>query len=210
MQSALHYTGTMFYEQALAAIGKLPQIDTRRLRLRKASMHDVGDFYAYASDPEVAATTTWAAHRSLEDTRQALKQIVDSYNSPHSSARWAIEHRDTRAMIGTVGLSNWSPQHSRADLGYALSRAFWGQGMMTEAVQAVMRFGFEQMLLNRIQAMCLPNNIASFRVMEKTGMHYEGLLREHSVIKGVHQSLLLYAVVRTDWLEMQRFLNGSA
>jgi ribosomal-protein-alanine N-acetyltransferase len=92
-------------------------------------------------------------------------------------APWGVELKSTGQIIGTCDYVWWHPQHACAEIGYALSRAYWGRGLMTEAVRAIMQFGFARMHLNRIQAMCMVKNLSSERVMQKAGMQLEGTLR---------------------------------
>ena len=93
----------------------------------------------------------------------------------------------------------YAPEHARAELGYVLSREHWGKGLMPEAVRAVMAFGFEKLSLNRIQARCIAENLASARVMEKAGMTFEGTLRESEFIKGAYRDIKLYSILRREY-----------
>jgi len=176
----------------------LPVLETERLILRPLTLGDVEDVYAYASDPEVARYTTWEAHRSVDDSRAFVEAQVKAYEEDQI-APWAMVLRETGRVIGTTGFVAWAPQHARAELGYAMGRSYWGRGLMTEAVRAVVACGFTQMELNRIEARCIPENRASARVMEKVGMRYEGLLREVMYSKGRFVDLCLYAILRRDW-----------
>jgi ribosomal-protein-alanine N-acetyltransferase len=97
-----------------------------------------------------------------------------------------------------------TPQHARAELGYAIGRAWWGQGLMTEAVVEAIRYGFEELGLNRIEARCLTYNIGSARVMEKAGMTYEGTIREQVFYKGSFDDLKLYSILRREWVAAPR------
>jgi ribosomal-protein-alanine N-acetyltransferase len=100
---------------------------------------------------------------------------------------WGVILKDSGEFVGTCGVDvNYAPEHTRAELGYVLSRDHWGRGLMPEAVRAVIRFGFGCIELNRIQARCIAENTASARVMEKAGMTYEG----DSETIGVHQGRL--------------------
>jgi ribosomal-protein-alanine N-acetyltransferase len=80
-----------------------------------------------------------------------------------------------------------------------LARRLWNQGLMTEAVREIVRFGFERMNLNRIEARCKIANVGSARVMEKVGLSFEGVLREHQYAKGVFEDLKLYSILRSEW-----------
>jgi RimJ/RimL family protein N-acetyltransferase len=88
--------------------------------------------------------------------------------------------------------------YPRAELGYWTGVPYWGQGYMTEAVRAVIAFGFDTLGLHRIQATAYPRNVGSWRVMEKAGMTYEGTLREFYVKNGVPEDARMYAVLRSD------------
>jgi ribosomal-protein-alanine N-acetyltransferase len=82
-------------------------------------------------------------------------------------------------------------------MGYTISRAYWGQGYATEAVRELVRFAFEEMGLVRLEALCLPGNQASVRVLEKAGMQFEGLLHGYQTWKGMPADLCMYAIVRS-------------
>ena len=176
----------------------LPTLETPRLILRRLQLEDAPDVFAYASDPEVARYTTWSAHRSLEDSLEFVRAQLRAYEEGQV-APWAMVDRQSGRVIGTAGFVAWAPVHARAEIGYAMGRAYWGRGLMTEAVRAILRFGFEHMGLNRIEGRCMPENPASARVMEKAGMRYEGLLREQMYIKGRFIDLKVYAMLRREW-----------
>ena len=154
--------------------------------------------FVYASDPLVAEHTSWYPHASIDDSRHFLRSIVDRY-AEGQEAGWAITLREDDRLIGTAGFFSWSVANRRAEIGYSLARHLWNQGLMTEAVGAMLRFGFEQMNLNRIEARCKLANLGSARVMEKAGMSFEGVLREHQYAKGVFEDLKLYAILRREW-----------
>ena len=173
----------------------LPALETERLQLRKVKSTDVQAIYAYGSDAEVSRFVTWERHESLQDTEAFLNFVLGKYEKGEV-APWAIEYKPTRQMIGTVDFVNWKPAGRVAEIGYVLHRDYWGKGIMTEAVKRVIQFGFEQMNLVRIEAVCLPENTGSYRVMEKSGLQYEGTLRKARVIKGQNQDIKMYAIIR--------------
>ncbi|MBV9471083.1 MAG: GNAT family N-acetyltransferase [Abitibacteriaceae bacterium] len=186
--------------------GNLPTLETDRLRLRKISLRDARDFFEYASNPEVTRHSTWSPHESIEDTKQFINQVLNQYKAGHV-APWGIEHKADRKFIGTCGFGNWIHYHARAEIGYALARPYWSQGYMTEAVQCVIAFGFKTMKLNRIEARCRLENIGSFRVMEKAGMAFEGVLRQHMYMKGDYHDLKLYAILHADFLNQEHLIQ---
>ncbi len=160
-------------------------------------MLDVGhnacadDIFAYAADPEVAQYTLWSAHTSTEESRRFIAWLTSG-----SVACWALVYPDTRHVIGTSVLHSYHLQHQRAEIAFNLAKAFWGQGYATEAARAVIRAGFMHYSLNRIEGTCMLGNVASAWVMEKVGMHFEGILRQYVYAKHAFHDMKLYAILR--------------
>lgn len=175
----------------------LPTLETDRLILRKMTPEDARAVFAYASDPEVTRYVIWETHRSIEDSRAFLDFAAGKYESG-GEPDWGIVYKGDHRFIGTCGIVSWKPYHARAELGYALSRDYWGRGLMAEAVRAMISFGFDRMNLNRIEARCIAENAASARVLEKAGMLYEGTLRKRELIKGEHRDIKVYSVLRSE------------
>lgn len=184
--------------QLLDILSNLPTIETERLLLRKITLNDANDMFEYGSDPHVSEYTTWSTHTSIEDTKYFIKSLLKMYKK-RELVDWGIVHKAEKKIIGTCGYVEWSMTHSRAEMGYALSRKYWNQGYMSEAVNAMMEFGFREMHLNRIQAKCQVNNIASARVMEKVGMQLEGILRQQLFVKDEYWDLKIYSILRDDF-----------
>ena len=187
--------------RASTKVGKvlknLPTLQTDRLILRKTTPGDAEAVFAYASDPEVTRYVIWETHRSIEDSRAFLDLATSKYESG-GEPDWGIVYKGDHRFVGTCGIVSWEPHHARAELGYALSRDYWGRGLMAEAVCAMISFGFNKMNLNRIEARCIAENVASARVMEKAGMIYEGTLRQRELIKGEHRDIKVYSVLRDE------------
>jgi len=175
----------------------LPALDAQRLVLRKMTLADAQSLYDYASDPVVSRYTVWEHHLSIEDARDFLRRVVNNYEDGIPE-NWGIVFKENGAFIGTCGYFAWDIENRCAEIQYALSRAYSGRGLMTEAVCRVIRFGFGEMGLNRIAAHCMPGNIASERVMQKAGMRFEGVMREALYAKGRFHDLKSYALLRGD------------
>ncbi len=180
------------------ALKDLPTLETERLILRKMTPDDADAVFAYASDPEVSRYTLWETHRSIEDSRAFLELVIQKYENG-GEPDWGIVYRGDHRFVGACGLVNWEAEHARAEAGFVLSREYWGRGLMPEAVRAMIRFGFETMNLNRIEARCIAENVASARVMEKAGMAYEGTLRQREYIKGAYRNIKLYAILKKEF-----------
>jgi RimJ/RimL family protein N-acetyltransferase len=112
---------------------------------------------------------------------------------------FAVARRETGELIGAVTLA-LNEQHRRATLGYWCAPSQWGNGFTTEAVRAVVGFGFEVLAVNRVFAECHGDNPASRRVLEKVGMRLEGCLREHSFRLGRVADKLQFGLLRAEWL----------
>ena len=173
----------------------LPTLETERLILRKMVLNDAEAVFAYASNSEVSRYTLWETHRSIEDSRAFLEFATQKYENG-GEPDWGIVYRGNGCLVGACGLVNWEAEHARAEVGFVLSREYWGRGLISEAVRAILRFGFERMNLNRIEARCIAENAASARVMEKAGMVYEGTLRQREYIKGTYRDIKLYAILK--------------
>jgi RimJ/RimL family protein N-acetyltransferase len=176
----------------------LPEITTPRLLLRKFRRGDADAVFAYASDPQVALYTLWDRHRDVKTTRKFVDMVVKGYRQG-MPAPWAIVLRREDKLIGAIGLRNWVLEHARAEVGYVVSREHWGKGYASEALNAVLDFGFSRMHVNRIEAKCVPENRGSSRVLEKAGMKCEGLLRDYEFVKGEFQNLNIYSILKGEF-----------
>jgi ribosomal-protein-alanine N-acetyltransferase len=170
-----------------------PELDTPRLLLRALRKDDLQDLYEYASDPEIDRYTPWTRYQSLDEARADLDDFIAEYERDGMGA-WGIEHKADRKLIGIGTFSPPHRHHRRCEMGYTIARPYWGQGYASEAARAMVVFGFERMNLARIEAVCLPDNIASGRVVQKIGMHYEGLLRGYQIWRGKPCDLKMFGM----------------
>ncbi|HET7480658.1 MAG TPA: GNAT family N-acetyltransferase [Rubrobacteraceae bacterium] len=177
----------------------LPRLETDRLVLRKMRLEDADAMFDYASDPEVTRYVIWPTHRTMEDSRAFLELTVSNY-ATGEGFDWGIVYKGDEKFIGTCGFVSRSPEHARAEVGYVISRRYWGRGLTAEALRAIIRFGFERMELNRIEARCIAGNTASARVLEKAGMTCEGTLRERERIQGKLRDMKMYSILKREYL----------
>lgn len=181
-----------------SAYVQLPTLETPRLILRPMTMKDAGDIYHYSKDPQVALHVLWDAHENIQQTRAYIRYVLRQYKNGEPSS-FAIEEKASRKVIGTIGYMWINQENLSSEVGYSLSRAHWNRGYMTEALNAVIDYGFEHLLLNRIEAQHETANPASGRVMEKAGMQKEGVLRSRIFNKGKYVDVALYAILKQDW-----------
>ena len=185
-------------EQLPAAwFSSLPVLETERLVLRPVRRTDVRDLFAWTSDPEVARYVLWEAHRSPADTRAYISYMRNLYRRGLPGS-WAVVLRETGRVIGTVGFMWYSDANRAAEAGYSFSREYWNRGYATEALRAAVGAAFAALPLNRLEAQHDVRNPASGRVMEKSGMRKEGILRGRLYNKSGFVDVALYAVLNTD------------
>ncbi len=173
-------------------------ITTERLVLRNYTLADAPAIQRLAGSREVAFNTLRIPHPYPEGE-------AERWIAAHGEGRaegeyaFAVTLRDGGDLIGTVGL-HVAPEHDHAEIGYWIGVPYWGHGYATEAAEAVVRFGFETLSLNRIFASHFSRNPASGRVLQKIGMQHEGTLRRHFKKWDEYVDLECYAVLRADYL----------
>lgn len=172
----------------------MPQITTERLLLRKIVIQDAEDMFSYAKLSEVTRYLTWYEHPDLLYTKRYITFLQRKYHAGEFYD-FAVVHRADRKMIGTCGFARLDATNSTGEVGYVFNPVYWQQGLATEAVQAMIRFGFETLGLHRIEARFMIHNLASRRVMEKCGMTFEGIHRGLMQIKGKAEDIGICACI---------------
>lgn len=154
------------------------RLETDRLILRRFVPEDADAMYEnWASDEEVTRYLMWSAHSSREISRSVIEDWVSSY-ADERCYQWAVVLKDNgEKPIGSIGVVCMDEEISMAHIGYCIGRAWWRQGITSEALSAVMDFLFDTVEVNRIESKHDPRNPNSGRVMAKCGMKYEGTLR---------------------------------
>jgi len=174
-------------------------IQTNRLLLREFVDSDWIAVHEYSSDPEVCEYMEWGPN-SVRETKEFLKRAVRAAkDTPRFGYDLAITDLKSRALLGAVGLALIGYPANQALIGYVLARQYWGQGIMSEAVKAMIGFGFGTLKLHRICAACDPRNVASYRVMERCGMRREAHFIEDKMIKGKWRDHFYYSVLSREW-----------
>ena len=184
----------------------LPTINTKRLTLREMKTSDCHDMYEYSSQGEVTRFLLWREHLNEAYTKSFLKRVRKHYRN-YSYYDWAIIYNGSEddddvlkayrgRMVGTCGFASIDNENNVGELGYVLNPKLWGHGIAVEAGQAIIRFGFDELGLNRIEAKYIIGNTASRRVMEKLGMTYEGTLRSSMLIKGTYRDIGICSILR--------------
>jgi ribosomal-protein-alanine N-acetyltransferase len=163
------------------------------LTIRPFSIKDLDDVFEYASDEETVKYLTWPTHKTKEQTIRVINQFY--INNP---CLYAIELNSDKKCIGAIDF-RIDEQNDKASFGYVLNREYWNNGYMSETLRELMKFYFETIGVNRIEATHYMGNNASGKVMEKCNMKYEGRGIQEVKIKGVFFDVEHYAIVRDDW-----------
>jgi RimJ/RimL family protein N-acetyltransferase len=176
----------------------IPELHTPRLRLRAFALADVPHLVALAGNYEVAKNTLNIPHPYTVEDAHRWVQLTRQNAAQQVGYAFALELKATGAFVGGAGLTV-SRQFDRAEAGYWLGQPYWGQGLMSEALAALLSYGFGPLGLNKIYATHIPENPASGRVMLKNGMVKEGELRQHTKRDGRYYDLVQYRLTRAEY-----------
>ena len=174
-------------------------LQTPRLRLRALQESDAPALFAIFSDPAVMRYWSTPPWTTLAQAQDLIARDIAAMRSGEY-LRLGLERTVDATLIGNCTLFNLDLSNQRAEIGYGLARAAWGQGYMGEALQALLDFGFGPMRLHRVEADIDPRNEASARSLERLGFQREGLLRERWMVGDEISDTALYGLLRADWL----------
>jgi [ribosomal protein S5]-alanine N-acetyltransferase len=174
-------------------------LETSRLILRPLSFADAPSIQGAARVREVADTTISIPHPYLDgEAEQYLRRQNLEFEVGHSVS-FAIERNPEKAFCGVIEIRDIEQEHSQAELSFWLAVEMWGQGYMSEALKPMLRFGFEDLDLNRLYAYHMTRNPGSGKVLQRNGFVQEGLLRQRVRKWGVFEDVKLWAILRRDW-----------
>jgi [ribosomal protein S5]-alanine N-acetyltransferase len=180
----------------------VPTLTTERLALRELLPADAADVLIIRGDPEVQKYDDPPIH-TLQEATDFIEEMRHACAIEQQQI-WAVTLKGNNTVIGLVSLQyrnhRGDPYHRRAEVGYGIARASWGQGIGSEAVRAVVHYGFVQLKLNRIYAGTIADNVESVRLLEKLGFVREGTRRQHSLEDdGRFCDSAMYGLIRSDW-----------
>lgn len=179
-------------------ISTFPVLETDRLILRQVDTDDAESVLKYLSDQEVMKYYGLEPFDSIND---ALDEIswYQSIFEENTGIRWGITIKNQNEVIGSCGFLNRVPKHYRSEIGFELSKDYWGQGIASEALKAICKYGIEQLNLQRIEALIEPPNLSSQRLVERLGFIREGLLRNYEFTSGKFDDLYMYSLLRKEF-----------
>jgi [ribosomal protein S5]-alanine N-acetyltransferase len=186
-----------------AAFTHFPTLTTPRLRLRQIRESDAEALFTVKSDPEITARYGQEPHHSPADTIAWIRRILGGYPE-RDNFFWALTLAGSDVAIGSCTFWNFDFPSRSAELGYELGQAYWRQGLMSEALTALLAFGFGELELNRVEACPLAVNEPSSSLLRKLGFSYEGNLRQRHFLRGQYYDQLYFGMLREDWERVRK------
>ena len=183
---------------ALDVFARFPRITTERLLLRQIVPDDADALYATFSDEAVMEFYGDEAHRSLDDSRHLI-HLQQEWYARRAGIRWGITRHGEESIIGSCGLFNFDEERRRAEVGYELRQAYWRQGIMREALTAILSLAFGPMALHRVEALTDGRNTASQSILASLGFIHEGTLRERFYFHGGYHDDWYFGLLSGEW-----------
>ncbi|MGE7762524.1 GNAT family N-acetyltransferase [Peribacillus sp. NPDC097895] len=172
-----------------------PILETERLVLRELIESDAIDILNCFSNTDVLRYYGQYPLTSIDQVKQIVRNFSKNYDEK-SGIKWGIEKKGTEGIIGTIGIQEWSPEHRRAEISYALFPVHWSNGYATEAVSKVISYGFNELGIMRIGAVVFVENKASNKLLTKLGFVNEGTLRNYMYQNDVPFDTNIYSLLK--------------
>ncbi|MEH2253282.1 GNAT family N-acetyltransferase [Nostoc sp.] len=169
------------------SLSSFPQLETERLLLRETTLQDAEAIFAILCDPGVNQFNDLDTFTSIKEAIALIERRAKRLERG-DAIRWGIARKQDNVLIGSCGFT-WNPREHAAEVGYELASTFWRQGIMTEAMDSILQFGFKKMGLRFVVAQVMLDNIASKKLLEKLGFHSQGVLKQYGFFKGQFHDL---------------------
>lgn len=179
-------------------------INTKRLILRKFDFADALDMLElWVSKPEIQHMYSEPTYNTIDEVNELLEKYIQNYDN-NDYYRWAIVDNDSNRCIGQIAFYLVDTNNHFAEIEYCIASEYQNKGLMTEAVKAVIGFGFEIIGLHKIQISTKEINAPSKRVIEKSGFTYEGTLRDYFYYEGKYIDRLYYSMLFSEYENLRR------
>ncbi|MEK4141744.1 MULTISPECIES: GNAT family N-acetyltransferase [Paenibacillus] len=175
----------------------ITEIQTKRLKLRKMKLSDSASLFNIWSDPEV---TKFMNINSFTEESQAVEmiKILNNLSLESKAIRYSIIELESNRIIGSCGYNSIDSSNAKAEIGYDISKDYWGEGYAPEAIQSLMDYAFNTLNFNRIEAKVEPENNNSIRVLQKLNYTFEGTMRKCEMSKGKFIDLSIFSKLVTE------------
>lgn len=179
------------------------KLESNRLILRPIMVGDESDLMGIYSDSETALYDDWEPWNSIDEATKMINNAIKYYDSK-DVFRLGIIRKDTNKLVGCCALCDFDNLNAKCMIFFQVNRSEWNNGFATEAIELIVEFGFENIMLNRIEAFITPGNIASESVLEKNGFINEGMMRQMEFYKGKFWDGIIMAILKDDYDKMIR------
>ncbi|WP_010233495.1 GNAT family N-acetyltransferase [Clostridium arbusti] len=177
---------------------EFPEIKTDKIILRELNFNDIRDMFEIFSNEEVMRYYDVLPHKNIEDTERLFFTYANDYKD-HKSIRWGIINIENNKLIGTCGFYNFDYKSTRAEIGYELNKAYWKQGFMHKALNEIIKLGFENSHLKRIEAIVHNENKSSKMILERLAFKHEGCLRKRFYFNGEFRDENYFGLLKDEW-----------
>ena len=180
---------------------EFPVLTTERLILSRPVEGDMQHIIHYLDSDKVYSENTANMPYPYKeaDAEFLIHEVVDKGFENETDFVFAIRNKENGLIMGLIGIHHWDKANQKAEIGYWLGKEFWNKGYVTEAMAEVLAFGFKVLNLNKMFANFFPHNPASGRVMEKSGMRQEAVLRQEIYKNGKFLDFVRYSILKEDF-----------
>ena len=181
----------------LSVFKAFPQLQSERLLLQDLREADPNEIFELRSDLKINRYIDRQLAQSIDDALKHIEVIKNGFAASEALS-WLIVEKSTMKVAGQIGLWRFVPEHNRAEIGYVLKPKYWGKGLMKEAIDVIVRFGFSKLEVHSIEANVNPANTQSIKVLEKCKFKQEAYFRENYFFKDVYLDSAIYCLLERD------------
>ena len=177
----------------------MKKLETERLILRKFKIEDANQMYNnWATDPECNKYLEWELHNDIEETKEIIQKWIDEYEV--GSYHWVVELKSTKELIGSISVVKNHKKDLNCEVGYCYGSKYWGNGYATEALKQVIEYLLNECEFYLVEAYHISGNPASGKVMQKTGMIKDAILRDRRINKDTKEvnDLIVYSIKKDE------------
>lgn len=175
----------------------IKELKSQRLLLRRMEVSDSHSLFKIWSDPDVSKFMNISSFTHEAQAKEMI-QLLEELTQASKAIRFSMIELKSNEIIGTCGFNSIDFENAKAEIGYDIAKAYWGNGYAPEGISAILNYGFETLKLNRIEAKVEPANVNSIKVLEKLHFTFEGTLRQYEKSKGNFIDIKMYSLLKTD------------
>lgn len=180
------------------SLTSFPYFETKRLLLRQATQNDVEAVFAVFSDPKVTQFHDLDTFSNLDEASRLIERRKKGFENGHG-IRWAIANKQNNYLIGSCGFT-WLKKINAAEVGYELKSQFWRQGIMSEALNVILQYGFSNREIQFIIAEIMLENVASKMLLKKLNFQSQGLFKKRGFWKGNYYDLEQFKLTKINFI----------